>query len=64
MFLVFDFYSYCQKKIESTLKYQTRAIACNPNGVGYAMSSVDGRVGLLFFCFYFSLIVSFRFLFD
>jgi len=34
---------------ESTLKYQTRAIACNPNGVGYAMSSVDGRVAVDYF---------------
>ena len=30
---------------ESSLKFQTRAIACNPNGLGYALSSIDGRVG-------------------
>merc|ERR1712146_565626 len=31
---------------ESNLKYQTRAIAPMPNGDGYVMSSIEGRVAV------------------
>mmetsp|Transcript_12632 Transcript_12632/g.12714 ORF Transcript_12632/g.12714 Transcript_12632/m.12714 type:complete len:213 (+) Transcript_12632:356-994(+) len=34
---------------ESPLKYQTRCIECMPNGLGYAIASIEGRVGLEYF---------------
>lgn len=34
---------------ESPLKYQTRYIECMPNGLGYAIASIEGRVGLEYF---------------
>ena len=34
---------------ESSLKFQTRCIACTPDGTGYALSSVEGRVAMEFF---------------
>lgn len=34
---------------ESSLKYQTRCIRCYPNGTGYALSSVEGRVAMEYF---------------
>mmetsp|Transcript_34459 Transcript_34459/g.97178 ORF Transcript_34459/g.97178 Transcript_34459/m.97178 type:complete len:328 (-) Transcript_34459:234-1217(-) len=34
---------------ESSLKFQTRCVACFPNGTGYAISSVDGRVAIEYF---------------
>ena len=34
---------------ESTLKFQTRAIACFPNKQGYVMSSIEGRVAVEYF---------------
>ena len=34
------------EKIESPLKYQTRCIEVTPNGQGYAIGSIEGRVGL------------------
>uniref|UniRef100_A0A7N0ZU02 Mitotic checkpoint protein BUB3 n=1 Tax=Kalanchoe fedtschenkoi TaxID=63787 RepID=A0A7N0ZU02_KALFE len=34
---------------ESSLKYQTRCVRCYPNGTGYALSSVEGRVAMEFF---------------
>lgn len=34
---------------ESSLKFMTRAIACLPNGEGFAASSIEGRVGVEFF---------------
>lgn len=34
---------------ESSLKYQTRAIATYPNHTGYALSSVEGRVAMEYF---------------
>jgi len=37
-----------QKK-ESSLKYQTRCIRCFPNGEGYALGSVEGRIAMEYF---------------
>eukprot|EP01156_Anaeramoeba_ignava_P001073 Anaeramoba_ignava/a1208_25.p1 GENE.a1208_25~~a1208_25.p1 ORF type:complete len:191 (+),score=56.31 a1208_25:350-922(+) len=34
---------------ESPLKHQTRYIACMPNGEGYAISSIEGRIGIEYF---------------
>lgn len=34
---------------ESSLKFQTRAIACMPNDGGYASSSIEGRVAVEWF---------------
>eukprot|EP00899_Mesostigma_viride_P006770 jgi/Mesvir1/16094/Mv08388-RA.1 len=34
---------------ESSLKYQTRCIRCFPDGAGYALSSVEGRVAMEYF---------------
>nr|GEX17137.1 mitotic checkpoint protein BUB3.1 [Tanacetum cinerariifolium] len=31
------------------IKYQTRCVRCYPNGTGYALSSVEGRVAMEFF---------------
>lgn len=38
-----------QQQRESPLKYQTRLIRCTPDGRGYAVSSVEGRVALDYF---------------
>ncbi|XP_020233253.1 mitotic checkpoint protein BUB3.2 [Cajanus cajan] len=38
-----------EQRRESSLKYQTRCIRCYPNGTGYALSSVEGRVAMEFF---------------
>ncbi|VAH88199.1 unnamed protein product [Triticum turgidum subsp. durum] len=38
-----------EQKRESSLKYQTRCVRCFPNGTGYALSSVEGRVSMEFF---------------
>jgi cell cycle arrest protein BUB3 len=35
--------SYVQQKRESSLKYQTRCLACFPNKQGYVLSSIEGR---------------------
>jgi len=37
------------QKRESPLKYQTRCLRCYPNGEGYALSSVEGRVAMEYF---------------
>lgn len=34
---------------ESSLKYMTRAVCCMPNDQGYAISSIEGRVGVDWF---------------
>lgn len=34
---------------ESSLKYQTRVLACYPDGTGYAQGSVEGRVAMEFY---------------
>jgi len=34
------------QKRESSLKYQTRCLACFPNKTGYVMSSIEGRVAV------------------
>eukprot|EP01112_Ceratiomyxa_fruticulosa_P016436 TRINITY_DN4967_c0_g1_i1.p1 TRINITY_DN4967_c0_g1~~TRINITY_DN4967_c0_g1_i1.p1 ORF type:complete len:349 (-),score=60.61 TRINITY_DN4967_c0_g1_i1:56-1102(-) len=34
---------------ESSLKYQTRTIKCFPDGSGYALSSIEGRVAMEYF---------------
>ncbi|KAL8554712.1 hypothetical protein ACS0TY_002774 [Phlomoides rotata] len=38
-----------EQQRESSLKYQTRCVQCYPNGTGYALSSVEGRVAMEFF---------------
>jgi cell cycle arrest protein BUB3 len=37
------------QKRESSLKYQTRMIRCFPNGTGFALSSIEGRVAMEYF---------------
>jgi len=37
------------QKRESSLKFQTRAIRCFPNGEGYVLSSIEGRVAVEYF---------------
>ena len=44
-FLVFEPW----QKRESSLKFQTRAVACMPNDQGYASSSIEGRVAVEWF---------------
>jgi hypothetical protein len=34
---------------ESSLKYQTRCVRAYPDGGGYALSSVEGRIAMEFF---------------
>jgi cell cycle arrest protein BUB3 len=34
---------------ESPLKYQTRCIEVNPDGLSYAVGSIEGRVGIQYF---------------
>ena len=34
---------------ESSLKYQTRCVRAYPDGSGYALSSVEGRIAMEFF---------------
>jgi mRNA export factor len=34
------------KTLPSPLKWQTRSISCMPNGLGYAIGSIEGRVGI------------------
>ena len=34
------------KTIQSPLKWQTRTVSCFPNGTGFAVGSIEGRVGL------------------
>lgn len=38
-----------QQQRESSLRYQTRCVRCYPNGEGYALSSVEGRVAMEYF---------------
>lgn len=38
-----------EQRRESSLKFQTRAVACAPGGAGYALSSVEGRVAMEYF---------------
>lgn len=38
-----------EQRRESSLKYQTRCIRCFPDGQGYALSSVEGRVAMEWF---------------
>eukprot|EP01118_Nematostelium_gracile_P002884 TRINITY_DN1326_c0_g5_i1.p1 TRINITY_DN1326_c0_g5~~TRINITY_DN1326_c0_g5_i1.p1 ORF type:complete len:333 (+),score=61.75 TRINITY_DN1326_c0_g5_i1:105-1103(+) len=38
-----------QQRRESSLKYQTRCIRCYPDGTGYAVSSIEGRVAMEYF---------------
>ncbi|KAJ9521705.1 hypothetical protein QJQ45_015367, partial [Haematococcus lacustris] len=35
-----------EQQRESSLKYQTRSVACYPDGRGYALGSVEGRVAM------------------
>ncbi|CAE7660451.1 BUB3.1 [Symbiodinium microadriaticum] len=35
---------------ESPLRHQTRKVACFPNGCGFAIGSVEGRVGVEYLC--------------
>ncbi|CAH2053293.1 unnamed protein product [Thlaspi arvense] len=41
-----------EQRRESSLKYQTRCVRSYPNGTGYALSSVEGRVAMEFFDLY------------
>ncbi|KAL7119114.1 hypothetical protein ACP275_02G043200 [Erythranthe tilingii] len=38
-----------EQQRESSLKYQTRCVRCYPNGTGYALSSIEGRVAMEYF---------------
>jgi len=38
-----------QQRRESSLKFQTRCIRCYPDGTGYALSSIEGRVAMEYF---------------
>ncbi|CAN0218409.1 unnamed protein product, partial [Phaeothamnion confervicola] len=38
-----------EQRRESSLKYQTRCIRCFPDGSGYAVGSIEGRVAVDFF---------------
>ncbi|KAG6500653.1 mitotic checkpoint protein BUB3.1-like [Zingiber officinale] len=38
-----------EQRRESSLKYQTRSVRCYPNGTGFALSSIEGRVAMEFF---------------
>lgn len=38
-----------EQQRESSLRFQTRCIRCYPNGEGYALSSVEGRVAMEYF---------------
>lgn len=38
-----------EQQRESSLKYQTRCITCYPDGQGYALASVEGRVAMEYF---------------
>lgn len=38
-----------QQSRESSLKFQTRCVRCFPDGTGFAVSSVEGRVGMEYF---------------
>ena len=38
-----------QQRRESSLKYQTRCIRCMPDGTGYGLSSIEGRVAMEYF---------------
>ena len=40
------FAGYVQQKRESSLKFQTRFLECNPNRQGYVLSSIEGRVAV------------------
>jgi len=43
--------AFVQQKRESSLKYQTRTLACFPNKQGYVLSSIEGRyTPINFFC--------------
>lgn len=50
--VVFDLDSKLEGPIqerESSLKYQTRAVQCFPDGKGFAISSIEGRVAIEYF---------------
>mmetsp|Transcript_77829 Transcript_77829/g.209752 ORF Transcript_77829/g.209752 Transcript_77829/m.209752 type:complete len:243 (+) Transcript_77829:404-1132(+) len=38
-----------EQQRESSLKFQTRCIRCYPDGKGYALSSIEGRVAMEYF---------------
>lgn len=38
-----------EQERESSLKHQTRCVRCFPDGTGFAISSIEGRVGMEFF---------------
>eukprot|EP01048_Picozoa_sp_COSAG05_P007036 COSAG05_NODE_482_length_9373_cov_198.471318_4_plen_363_part_00 len=38
-----------EQRRESSLKYQTRCIRCTPDGQGFGVSSIEGRVAMEFF---------------
>lgn len=40
---------YIIQETTSTLKWQTRCLTCFPAGNGYAVGSIEGRVGIQYF---------------
>jgi cell cycle arrest protein BUB3 len=38
-----------EQRRESSLKHQTRCVRCFPDGTGYALSSIEGRVAMEYF---------------
>ena len=38
-----------EQQRESSLKFQTRCVSCDPAGRGYAVGSVEGRVAMEFY---------------
>ena len=38
-----------EQQRESSLKHQTRCIRCHPDGTGYTLSSIEGRVAVEYF---------------
>jgi len=39
----------CEQERESSLRYQSRKVACFPDNTGYAMGSIEGRVAIEYF---------------
>eukprot|EP01134_Creolimax_fragrantissima_P004533 CFRG4533T1 len=37
-----------EQRRESSLKFQTRSVECNPDGTGYVLASIEGRVAVEF----------------
>ena len=44
--LVYSCNSFTSQTIQSPLKWQTRVVSCFPNFAGFAIGSIEGRVGI------------------